>query len=219
MLVFEPEVGGELQLFLAELAGFVQQVQRQVGVGQVQARADRRGPVAQAVKDVAGLAQQINRRAVAALAERQIAEVDVDASEGSGGALFGVGRAGGGVQHLGFAQAVEVGQRRRRIVVQRGQVEWATDRGDHRASAIEESQRAGVVVLLEIDQADHLIENSRAELLTELAEYPPGTDCEAQRLGRATQAAQTVDGARVGTRGVAWPAKPSIPATCFGVVA
>jgi hypothetical protein len=76
--------------------------------------------------------------------------------------LLGVHRARRAVQRFGLPQAVQVGERCGRVVVQGGQVNRAPDRGDRGSSPVEQPQRAGVIVLLEVHQSNDLVEHRGA---------------------------------------------------------
>jgi hypothetical protein len=203
VLPLQTELLAKVQLLLADAPGLVEEVQRQVGLDQVQPRGDGQREVAQAVEDVGGRAQQVEGSAVAPLPQGQVAEIDVDASERRVGALLGVDSPGRAVQDFRFPQAVQVGQRGGGVVVERREVARPPEGGDGRPSAIEQPQRAGVVVLLEVDEPDELVEHGQPELLA--AEPPQPTSGplgQPQRLGASTQAAQAVDRAGFRARGV-----------------
>src|SRR5712691_300584 len=109
VLMLQTDLFAQLQLLLAQVAGLVQEVEREVRLDQVQPRTDGQGDIAQAVEDVRGASQQVEGSAVASLAQGEVAQVDVDTGEGRLGALFRVHRAGRAIQNFGFPQTVEVG--------------------------------------------------------------------------------------------------------------
>src|SRR5439155_2393499 len=81
-----------------------------------------------------------------------------------------------------------------------------------------EPQRAREVVLLHVHQADHLVEDRRAQLFAEPIEDPPGTSSQAQGLSGAAEATQAVDGAGVAARCIAGSSKAAIHLARMGIV-
>jgi hypothetical protein len=106
MLVQQAKLRRQVELLLTQGARFVEQVQSEVRVGQVEPRANGQWHVSQILEDVDRLTQQVDSFSATALAKGQVAKVHVDARKCRVSAVFGVDRARSGIQRLCLAQTV-----------------------------------------------------------------------------------------------------------------
>jgi hypothetical protein len=90
----EAEVARDPQLLLAQLTRLVEQVEGEVRLDEVEARADGERHALRLFEHIGSSSQEVDRGAVPTLTEGKAAEVDVDASNCAGGPDLRVLRAG-----------------------------------------------------------------------------------------------------------------------------